>query len=105
MKIRVITGGVNGVIPVGIIRVIERSINLSIQIRTCVHHVKIADLALDGHCHLVPLVIGIFFLEVGNGLIAVDEITEILTPGAFSLLFLILHLRRHSPVVVQVDQH
>ena len=47
VEVRVITRGVNSVVPVRVIWIIERAVHLSIKVRTGVDKVKIANLALD----------------------------------------------------------
>ena len=105
MEVSVIAGRINRVIPVRIIRVVERAVYLTIQVGTGIDDIKVTDLPFDGHGHLIPLVISKLFFEVRDRAISIDKITEVLTPGALAFLLLVLELRRNRPVIVEVNQH
>ena len=105
MQISVVAGCINRVIPVRVIRVVKRAVYLTIQVGTGVDDIKVTDLPLDGHGHLVPLVISKLFFEVRDRAISIYKITEVLSPRALAFLLLVLELRRNRPVIVEVNQH
>ena len=98
-----ITRGVDVVVPIGVVRVVERSIHVAVELVTRVREIEVADLAFDSEADLVPLVLRVFVAEVLHGVVAGGEAAEVVAESANALLFLHLHDRGEGPVVVQLN--
>ena len=100
---REVTRGVEVVVPVRVVGVVERGIDIAVQVVARVGDIERADLALDGETELVPLVLRVFLAEVLHGIGARREAAEVVAPGAAALLVLHLRGRGDGPVVVELD--
>ena len=94
---------INAVVEVRIVRVVERRIDLAVEVVAGVRQVEVADVAFDREPRLPPLVVGVLLREVRDSVVAGDdEVVEVVAPGSVAVLVLNHEGRRDRPVVVQI---